>query len=385
MNINKRDTHYRDTNMLINMDSAFYNIDTLKKINNNKKIKAVVKANAYGHGLVSFASILEEYGKVDSFCVSNLDEALTLRKNGVTLPILVMGAVDQRHFNIALNNDITITVYSKEIADYIIDFDKPIKIQFKIDTGMNRIGFKDFEEFLTVYNIIKKTDIIVEGIYSHLSSADEEESFSILQINEFRKYADIMPKDIEIHIQNTAGSINYPNIDYVNTIRPGIGIYGINPIINKSSSYVDINLKELITIETRIVMIKELDKNETVGYNRTYKNPKKTRIATIPIGYADGFKLIYGKSFAYIEDDFNLRKFPICGKICMDQTMIIVDDFAKIGDYVTIIGDRCTVRELSNYFYVSPYEIMTSFSERLFKEYIINGKVIKADNQIFKN
>lgn len=375
--------HYRDTFLEINMDNAFYNIDLLKKYNHNKKIKAVVKANAYGHGLVSFSYILEKYKKVDSFCVSNLDEALKLRENGLKLPILVMGAVDKRHFEKALSENITITIYSDKVLNEVVEFNKPIKVQFKIDTGMNRIGFTDFEEFKNGLEKIKKTNVIIEGIYSHFSSADDSEEYTNEQIIKFKKYVDIMPEGIEVHIQNTAGSINV-DVDYVNAIRPGIGLYGINPVINESLQYKNIKLKELVTLKSRIVMIKDVKASDTIGYNNTYEIEKNTRIATVPLGYADGFKLAFGKSFAYINNDTSFKKFMIRGKICMDQIMIEVDSSQNVGDYVTFIGEECKIENLSNTYNISPYEIMTSFSERLYKTYTYKGDIIRKDNQIFK-
>lgn len=377
--------HYRDTQLEISMDNAFHNIDCLKSLNCDKKVKAIVKANAYGHGLVSFSYILEKYKKVDSFGVSNLDEALALRKNGITLPILVMGAVDNRHFIKALENDVTITVYCEKVALDVLKFNKPLKIQFKIDTGMNRIGFKKFDTFVEMYDKIKESNIIVEGIYSHFSSADEDEDFSLHQIEEFRKYANVLPKSTEIHIQNTAGCINYPNIDYVNTIRPGIGLFGFNPVSNKSHTYKEIYLKELITLKSKIVLIKDVHNDDTIGYNRTHKITKNTKIATVPLGYADGFKLCYGQSFAYIEKNGIINKYPICGKVCMDQMMIEVSENEKIGDYLTFIGEYIKISDLSRDFLVSPYEAMTSLSERLFKVYKYNGKTVRYDNQIFKS
>ncbi len=376
--------NYRDTLLIINMENAFYNIDKLRKINNNKKVKAVVKANAYGHGLVGFSYILEKYDKVDSFCVSNLDEALALRQNGLTKPILVLGAVDKRHFEICLLKDITITIYSKKVAEEIIEFNKPIKVQFKIDTAMNRIGFIDFEEFNVVFEQIKNSNIKIEGIFSHFCSAEDDVETSMEQIEKFKKFIENVPKNIEIHIQNSAGSINYQNLDFVNTIRLGIGMYGLNPV-EDTDIETDVELRELITLKSRIIMTKEVSKNETISYNRTYCLSDKKVIATIPLGYADGFKLAYGDNYAYIKDEKGLRKFPIRGKICMDQIMIEIDEQTNVGDYVTFVGDEFSVSKLANTYGLSKYEILTSFSERLYKKYVYKNEVIFEDNQILKD
>ncbi len=375
--------NYRDTFLEINMGNAFDNIEKLKKINNNKKIKAVVKANAYGHGLVGYSYILEKYNKVDSFCVSNLDEALALRNNGVVKPILVLGAIDKRHFDTCLENNVSITIYSKEVALDVIEYNKEIKIQFKIDTAMNRIGFVDFNEFSEMYEKLKKTKSIIEGIFSHFCSAEDDEETSQNQVEKFKKFVEIMPKGIEVHMQNTAGSINYGNLDFVNCIRLGIGMYGINPV-EGTGIPTDVKLSQLITLKSRIIMTKYVPKDDTISYNKTYKLEKDTKIATVPLGYADGFKLLYNKSYAYIKNRNEVKKFPIRGKICMDQIMIEVDDSVKVGDYVTFIGDELTINELAENYGVSKYEMLTSFSARLFKIYTYNGEIIFEDNQILK-
>ncbi len=375
--------NYRDTLLSINIDNAFENICKLKEINFNKKTKAVVKANAYGHGLVGFSYILEKYKMVDSFCVSNLDEALALRKKGLKLPILVLGAIDARHFEKALENDISITIFSKEIAYDVLEFNKNIKVQFKIDTAMNRIGFVDFNEFEEIYRQFEQSNIFVEGVFSHFCSAEEDIDISLEQIEKFKKFIEIMPKDIEIHIQNSAGSINHANLDFVNTIRLGIGMYGFNTS-EYESEFSKLNLKQLITLKSRIIMVKDVPKNQTISYNRKYKTPENVKIATVPLGYADGYKLAYQDSFAYICEDEKIRKFPIRGKICMDQIMIEVDDAVRVGDYVTFLGEHQTISQFADKFNLSKYEILTSFSERLYKIYCYKGEVIYEDNQIFK-
>ncbi len=373
--------NYRDTLLEININNLIQNINQIKKINPNKKIKAVVKANAYGHGLEGLSYILEKYELVDAFCVSNLDEALALRKNGITLPILVLGAIDNRHFEVALSNDITITVYSKEIAEEVLAFNKNIKVQFKIDTAMNRIGFIDFNEFEVLFNKIKNSNAIIEGIFSHFSSAEDDAETSKMQIAKFKKFLEITHDNIEIHIQNSAGSINYNNLDFVNNIRLGIGLYGGNPVATEHATN-DVLLKEIATLKSRVIMIKDVPKNDTISYNRTYRLTNDTKIATIPIGYADGYKLAYNNSFVYIEIDGKIKKYNIRGKICMDQLMIEVDEDLKVGDYVTLIGEHYSVADISKKFNLSKYEILTSLSARLYKTYVLDDKIVYEDNQI---
>ncbi len=375
--------NYRDTLLIIDMKKAFFNIEKFRELNPKKKVKAVVKANAYGHGLVGFSYLLEKYDKVESFCVACLDEALALRNKGLKKPILVMGAVDKRHFDICLEKDISVTVFSEKVAKDIIDFNKPIKIQFKIDTGMNRIGFIELDEFNSVLDTIKKTDVIIEGIYSHFSSAEDDDEFSKLQIEKFKKFIANMPKDVEIHLQNSPGAINYANLDFTNAIRLGLSMYGVNPVEEEYKKH-DIKLKEIITLKSRIVMVKKVLKGETVSYNRTYTFDKDTLIGTIPLGYADGFKATYNKSHGYIKEGESIRKFPIRGKICMDQIMIEVDNKTEVGEYVTFIGSELPVSKLSKEYGIFEHEILISLSERLYKQYVYDDEVIFEENQILK-
>ncbi len=364
--------HYRDTIMEINMNNAFHNIEVIKNLNKGKKVKAIVKANAYGHGLISFSKILEQYNMVDSFGVSNLDEGLALRNNGIKLPIMILGAVNFAHFQIAADNDIAITCYSKKVAEDIIDFGKNIKVHMKIDTGMNRIGFKNFEEYKECYSQIDNCEANIIGLYSHLASADDDLDYTLKQIENFKEYVNIAPKNLEIHLQNSAGIINFNNLDFVNTIRPGISIFGIN-VTDKPC-----DLKELITLKSMVVTEKTVGVKETIGYNRTYTTKNKIKLGTVPLGYADGFKLCYGNLNAYNNEYF----YPIRGKICMDQLMIEIDSRVSCGDFVTFIGDNQTVSYISEQTGVSPYEILTSFAARLHKQYILDGKIILEENQI---
>ncbi len=367
--------HYRDTIMEVNVNNIFHNISTIKRLNKGKKIKAIVKANAYGHGLISFSKILEKYNLVDSFGVSNLDEGMALRKNGIKLPIMILGAVNFHHFQTALDNNISITCLNSNFANSISRFGKGLEVHIKIDTGMNRIGFKTLEEFQDAYNMIINGGGKVVGLYSHLASADEEKEYTYIQIEKFKKFVNSienLPSDTEIHLQNSAGAINYNDLDFVNTIRPGIGMYGVN-ITDK-----ECDLKELITLKSMVITDKYVDKGETIGYNRTYTTESCIRIGTIPLGYADGYKLCYGNLFAYKDD----RIFPIRGKICMDQLMIEIDNIIKSGDFVTFIGEKNTVLNISKKTMVSPYEVLTSLSARIHKQYILDGKIILEENQI---
>lgn len=364
--------HFRDTLLEINMDNAFHNINIIKDLNPNKKIIGVVKANAYGHGLVSFSKILEKHGKVDFFGTATLDEAIALRSNGIKSNIIVLGGVSPTYLKTAYENNITLTCNNLDFARALEESDLPINTHIKIDTGMNRIGFNNEMEFYKCKKMLDKSKINITGMYTHLSSADDSHEYTEYQIKKFEKYLKYTEKAMLIHIQNTAGSLNYPDLDFVNAIRPGIGLYGIN-VGNR-----EIDFKELINLKTTVLNVKELGENQYIGYNRTYITEGRTYIGTIPIGYGDGYKRCYKELYGYVGD----KKFPIRGNVCMDQTMLEIDRSISYGDYINLIGDKCSVTKISEITGVSPYEVLTSLSSRLFRKFSVNGKFIAWENQI---
>lgn len=364
--------HFRDTLLEINMDNAFHNIKIIKNLNPNKRIIGVVKANAYGHGLVSFSKILENYEKIDFFGTATLDEAICLRVNGINSEIIVLGGISPSYLETAYENKITLTCNNLEFAKALSQSGLEINVHIKIDTGMNRIGLKTEGEFLQCKKILDDSKINITGMYTHLSSADDSLEYTEYQIEKFKKYLKYTDKNMLIHLQNTAGSLNYPNLDFVNAIRPGIGLYGIN--VGEK----EIDFKELINLKTTILNVKEISAKEAIGYNRTFTTEKRTYIGTIPIGYGDGYKRCYGQLYGYIGH----RKFPIRGRVCMDQTMLEVDKTVKYGDYINLIGDNCTIEEIGQITGVSPYEVLTSLSSRLFRKFSVGGKFIAWENQI---
>ncbi len=362
----------RRTTLQINLNNIFHNINTIKNLNKGKKVKAIIKANAYGHGAKNIGKILENYNMCDSFGVAAISEGINLRNEGVTLPILVLG--DSISFLEAYNYNITLTCYNLEMAKKIKEFNKPLKVHIKIDTGMNRIGLKTIDEFIEVQKLLKNHNIV--GVYSHLSSADDSVSYSQMQIEKFKTFLPYIDKSInkdnlEIHIQNTAGCLNFPNLDFVNTIRPGIGVYGIN-VCEKN-----FDLKEAISLKCKLTNVKKLPKGEYVGYNRTFVTKEDTYVGTIALGYADGYKRDY-KFFGFRDNN----KYQVCGRICMDQIMLQITEDLKIGDFIYMVGDKCSVTYIAQQMNLSPYEVLTSFSNRLRREYLYNDEIIAIREEL---
>ncbi len=373
--------NYRDTILEVNMDNCFHNINLIKELNPNKKIIAVVKANAYGHGIRGFSSILEKYNKVDYFAVATLDEAIYLRMNGIKKDILVLGVTDKSYFNIALEYNIIITCYSLKCAYDIYEFNKSLRVHIKIDTGMNRIGLVGSKQVNEAISLIDSSQSSLEGIFTQLSSADTDKEYTDFQIENFKKcYFIIKNRNIEVHVQNTAGIINNKNLNFVTAIRPGLVLYGHNCTnYKKDKTFSELlDFKELITLKSKITMIKAVEANSKIGYNGDYINKDTVKIATLPIGYADGYKMIYKNLYAIK----NNNKYKIRGKVCMDQLLVEVDDSIKEGDYIFLINNNLNANFIATKTYISIYELLTSLSARLYREFYLNGKLVAYESII---
>ncbi len=374
--------NYRDTILNINMDNCFHNIEVIKKLNPNKKIIAVVKANAYGHGICGFSSILEKYNKVDYFSVATLDEAVLLRKNGIKKDILVLGVTNPDYFEIAHKHNIIITCHNLKCAFSIFDFNKKLNVHIKLDTGMNRLGFKCIDNFKKALSLIDDSNSKLQGIFTQLSSADTDSEYTTLQIESFKNFHEIVKnRNIEIHIQNTAGIVNNANLSFVTAIRPGLIMYGHNCTNYKlidTDSNEHLRLKELITLKSKVSMVKTVAKNSKIGYNGDFICKCDTNIATLPIGYADGYKMIYKNLYVMK----GLNEYKIRGKICMDQMLIEVDSDVYEGDYLYLINDKITAQYIALKTYTSIYELLTSLSNRIHRNFYVNNKIVAYENTL---
>lgn len=356
----------------INLDNIRYNLDNLKsKIKKDTKICCVLKANAYGHGSVEVAKYLESQN-VDYFSVSRIDEALELRNNDIKLPILSLGYTPIDLIEEIIKNNISITVYSLQIAQNIDNIcknlGKKLKVHIKVDTGMNRLGFH-YEKFDEINEIFKLKNLIVEGIFTHLATADEiDRTFSILQYERFEKVISNIPKkDIIIHFSNSANAFYMPHGEY-DMIRYGISLYGYKPDINMPDN---LDLKPALTLKCRVSNIKTIKKCEGVSYGLSYIAKEDELIATITIGYADGF--FRGQDFPKVI--IKGEVFDVVGRICMDQCMVKINKEIdiKIGEEVILFSiDTITATDVAKRAGTIPYEILTSISNRVQRIYIKN-------------
>ncbi len=356
---------YRNTYCKIDLDSFIHNYQLIKN-DSQKEVFAVIKANAYGHGDLQIAKTADQLGCA-YLCVSSLDEALHLRKHGISGGILVLGYVNPEYAMIAASNQITLTACSDEFVQAL----KPIaglKVHIKIDTGMNRIGFKRLDDVKKALQDLDALGIEVEGIFTHLHSADTNEASSKQQLTYFYAVIDNLNRKFKwIHSGNSDTTIL--KLDQrSNACRLGLALYGIKDI--KS----DLALKPVLSLYSEIVHVKTIQANESVGYGATYQALHEEKIATVCLGYADGF--IRKNQGRYVA--VNGYPYEIVGRICMDQFMIRVDKDYPLGTPVEVIGENTSLAKMSNELDMIPYEVLTLLSDRIERKFYRDGKLVEV-------
>ena len=375
----------------INLDNISYNLKNIKELlKEDTKICGVVKANAYSHGAVQISKFLQREN-VDYLAVSRLEEGLELRQNNITLPILCLGYIPDQSLEEAIINDISLTVFSYEIAllaDKLAKkHNKEAKIHIKIDTGMSRIGFQVNEESINeIIKINKLENILIEGIYTHFATADEKDKeYTYSQVCKFNLVIEKLKcENIHIpikHVSNSAATMECKDLNF-NMVRCGIILYGHYPSdeVNKDI----INLKPAMTLKTRISHIKELDKNVGISYGLKYVTKSKEKIVTIPIGYADGFTRMQRNPKVYIKG----LEFDVVGTICMDQCMVKIDKNIdiKIDDEVIIFSEseNQSVEKIAKDLGTINYEVLCMISRRVERVYMERNAIVQKDNYLVK-
>lgn len=372
----------------INLDFALANFNEIKRLAKGRSIMPVVKADAYGHGANVLAELYENFG-AESFAVSNINEAIKLRKHGIKSDILVLGYTPVSYINQLYAFNITQAVYCFDYADELskaaAQNSLTIKIHIKIDTGMCRIGFDCREKELNgvndILNVLSLPNLKAEGIFTHFSSADSENEENIIYSDkQYNLFLNTLEQLTEngylfkyIHCSNSAASALRENEG--NLIRPGIILYGISPAADLK---LPCSLRPIMSVKSAVSMVKTLKPSMSISYGRTYKTDKKRIIATVPIGYADGYpRALSNKGKVIINGKFA----PIVGRICMDQMMVDVTDIENVttGTVVTVIGEAdglsVTFDELATVCGTIPYEIMCNISIRMPRVYIKNNKL----------
>jgi len=352
---------YRKTYAEINLVNLYKNFENIKKIIGNKKIIPVVKANAYGHGVIEVVKCLVDK-KVDYFAVSLLEEALELRKEFKSIKILIMGVVQKDQFNIASKNNFTITISNFEQLEEMDRLKNSLTVHIKVDTGMNRLGFKSIEDITKAFRVLKSNKYIhLEGIYTHFATADGNKDLYDLQVNRFYSVIKILDYDFEmIHVSNSSSAIKYEsNIKYTTHVRLGISLYGLT--LDKETTF----LKDTYKLITHISEIKHLKAGERVGYGGTYTAIEDETIGILPLGYADGF--IRQNQGGDVE--INNKRYPIIGRICMDQMFVKIDKTITTEDEVVMFGGIISIDEVANRLKTINYEIICQITYRVPKVY----------------
>ncbi len=356
---------YRSTYVNINLDAIKNNVSNAIEYAKKDYAFAVVKANAYGHGSLDVSKAAIDAGATH-LAVATFDEALELRKELPKVPILVMGYTEPRFFQDASKFAITLTISNMEQIKVLSKFSDQLKIHFKVNTGMNRLGFCSLTEVREAYVAIRyNTNIVTEGIFTHFATADMVDiGYYHRQFKIFEEIIDDIGKFFKIiHCQNSAATL-YPleGMDKCNAFRLGISMYGYNPSDEKDASF---KLEPALELFSHVSSVLDLKKGSKVGYGATYTLKSDGRVATIPIGYADG--IIRASSGRDVM--INGKRFPIVGRVCMDQLMILVDDSVGLDDKVELIGSNIKISEVSKHLNTIDYETLCLISDRVARVY----------------
>lgn len=382
----------------IDLDAISYNVKGIKDIiRPGVKLMAVVKADAYGHGAYEVAKTCLESG-AERLAVAFVDEAVELRKKGIDVPILLLGVSMPDAIESIIKYDITPAVasveFAKQLSKAAAAAQKTVKIHIKADTGMFRIGFQftgdskqRLETVEKIVEISKLPNIEIEGMFTHLSTADEEgRDYTKQQFENFMELDEkLKARGVQIpirHIANSAGQIRYPELQ-LDMVRAGIILYGLYP--SDEVSYEPLELRPAMKFKTRIVNIKNIGEGDSISYGRSFTAEKETKLATISVGYADGYsRIMSGRA----EVSVNGKKIPQVGRICMDQCMIDVSGVNNIdiGDEVTLFGDEAVPAEsvAANLGTIN-YEVVCMIGRRVPRIYIKNQKIEKSLNYLLKS
>ena len=375
----------------IDLDAIAYNTRNIKKLIGDKDLIAVVKANCYGHGVIGIIPTLLENG-VSRFAVAMISEALEIRDNKITTPVMILGFTPLYLGEELINNNIEQTVYdldyARELSKIALTLNKKAKIHIAIDTGMGRIGFLPNEKSIdNITEICSLEGIEVIGIFTHFSTSDEKDKeYSHEQFTKMLSVMDTLKKrGIYIplkHVANSGAIIDLPDT-YLDAVRAGIILYGYYP-----SDEIDKNnlaLKPALTLKATITNVKTLEKDMYVSYGRTFKTSNETIVATIPVGYADGYlRKLAENGKVIIKGEFA----PIIGRICMDQFMIDVTNIpdVKIGDEVILLGEKNGLKynadDMAKKLDTINYEVTCMLKSRLPRVYIKDTHIINVKNHI---
>lgn len=368
----------RDAWIEISIANIKYNIQQIQAKAGNSELVGVIKADAYGHGAVNYAKVLEEQG-VDTFAVATIPEAIQLREAGFSSQqMIVLGIAPEESIADILKYDIISVVcelsFAEKLSEAAAKIGKTANCMIAIDTGMGRIGYTHCDEstLAEIKKICSLKCLEIFGLFSHFATADaEDKGYAEEQHKKYDDfYAEITESGVAVKnriLANSAAIMEMPGTHY-DYVRPGIILYGIYP--SKEVDRKGLDLKPVMTVKAKIIYLKTIEAGASIGYGRTYKAPGARRIATLPVGYADGLPRLCSNKGRVIVNGYYA---PIVGNVCMDQCMIDVTDIpdVKLGDTVIIMGEEgklsVTADDIGDQALTIPYEITCGFGQRMEK------------------
>ncbi|WP_281891170.1 alanine racemase [Paenibacillus sp. YYML68] len=390
------DSFYRPTRVEISLDALRHNLLAFREaLPKHVSMMAVVKADAYGHGAVEVCRESLDCG-VTYIAVAFLDEGLELRRAGVTAPILVLGYTPPEGLLIAYEHNITLNIYTYEVLEAwerlapACAEGRPLRIHIKLDSGMNRLGIASEEAIPFIDRARQTAGLEVEGLFTHYACADEtDKSHTLGQYARFervvRHYRQQSVEFRYVHAGNSAAAIDLPDHTF-NMARLGISMYGLYPSAEVNKQRVE--LRPVLSIKTGVVMVKQVPPGQGVSYGAVYKTSGEETIATLPIGYADGYsRMLTGKAEVLVRG----QRVPVVGRICMDQCMTNVTGIADISieEEVVILGEqggeRITAEEHASWLGTINYEIVCMISHRVPRVYTKNGAVVRSVNPLLRH
>lgn len=391
-------SRYQRGYILVDLDAILENMNNMKQnIHADTKMIAVIKTDGYGHGSVPIAKTLEPLDYLFGFAVATVEEALTLRQAGVKKPVLILGYTFPYCYEQLAEQEIRPAVFRKDTIEELgraaKKAGKPIKVHIKVDTGMSRIGITpDAEGIEFVKELSRQEGIEIEGIFTHFARADEKDKTNAeRQLTIFGQFIDRVEKECKLtipvkHCSNSAGILEMPQAN-MDVVRAGITLYGLYP--SKEVEKDRVLLKPALSWYSQLVYIKTLSKGQSVSYGGTFTAEKEMQVATVPMGYGDGYpRSLSNKGYVLLHG----KKAPILGRVCMDQFMIDVSEIpeAKEGDWVTLLGTQTDAKgnvvesisaeflgELSGRF---NYELVCDLGKRVPRIYGKNGELLRAED-----
>ena len=362
----------RPTYLKVNLTQLQKNLEAIRAQVAPAKVMPMVKANAYGHGLDGVAPFIEPY--VDYFGVALVEEGIHLRELGIRKPILVAGAALSEQVPLFGEYDLTLTGSSIELLNVAEEVSRStgssIKTHLKIDTGMERVGVREYEAESLILKSSAYRHVTIEGIYTHFANSElADRTYSSMQVERFQEVLALyekhsLPVPPLRHICNSGGILNLPDA-YFDLVRPGVLVYGVYP-----GEEVDriIDVKPALTWRSRVAYSKRTQPGRPIGYGSLWQAEVETGIVTIPCGYGDGY---FRRMTNQAEVLIGQKRYPQVGRICMDQFMVNVgDDDIKIGDEVTLLGRGITAEDLARWMGTNEYEVMTNISARVPRVYV---------------